>query len=106
MASKKHQQMIDKIMDNFNFNNVLAAMKALDWRWSTGDDEPRTPGEPEVRQEARRLLKDAIAEGCGKDGEQCVSSGGLVALFRDGPNGYLRLAFEIEDYEANANEIE
>jgi hypothetical protein len=106
MASEKHQKMIDSIMDNFNFCNVLAGMEALDWRWSTGGEEPRTPGEPEVRQKARRLLKDAITQGRGKGGEQCVSCGGLVALFRDGPNGYLRLAFELEDYEANANEIE
>lgn len=102
--SETHQQMIDKIMDSFDFGKVASVMEFLGWEWGCGNARTSVPDERTIRKEARRVMNRVIEDNQG-DGESCVMCGGLVAMFRDGPNGYLRLSFEIEDYEANTCEL-
>jgi len=48
-------QMIDDIMDNFDFNRVQSAMEALDWQWA-GEEVPSID---RLRETAVYLLKGA-----------------------------------------------
>jgi len=50
-------EMIDEIMDEFNFATVHKAMVALDWKWATSKNY--IPTMDELRKEAERLLRDA-----------------------------------------------
>ena len=55
LSSDPINQMIDVILDEFNFAKVQNAMFALDWKWTcTG-----VPTLDQLREEARRLLKGA-----------------------------------------------
>jgi hypothetical protein len=48
-------QMIDDILDNFNFNRVQTAMEALDWRWVSEG----VPSIDQLKEKAVYLLKSA-----------------------------------------------
>jgi hypothetical protein len=50
-------QMIDDIMDNFDFIKVQNAMFALDWKWASSKNY--IPSMDELRTETERLLRDA-----------------------------------------------
>ena len=55
LNSNPIDEMIDVILDEFNFAKVQNAMFALDWKWTcTG-----VPTLDQLREEARRLLKGA-----------------------------------------------
>ena len=55
LNSNPIDEMIDVILDEFNFAKVQNAMFALDWKWTcTG-----VPTLDQLRNEARRLLKGA-----------------------------------------------
>jgi hypothetical protein len=51
------QELIDEIMDWFDFEQVHKVMTALDWKW--GDAES-VPTMPELRKQARELMKTAL----------------------------------------------
>lgn len=89
-SDKLHQEMIDQIMDCFDFHRVAKAMTAVKWEWANLN---RVPDEPELRQEARKLLRQAIKEGL-------VGTGGFYASFTD---GVLRLVFEIDSWSVCPN---
>ena len=74
MITEAYQNQIDEIMDNFDFRRVHEMMKAVNWTW--GDDVPE---EPELREEARRLLKETIRKDL-----YCCGTGGFMAMNRDG----------------------
>lgn len=88
-----YQQQIDIIMDNFDFGKVAKAMKALGWRWHGCDGVPE---EPELRKEARRLLRE-VADAEDFTG---VSTGGFVAECHHYDEGKgLSLRFQIDDWD-------
>ncbi len=78
---------IDHILDNFNFNLVARTMRALNWTWTDVDGVPEVP---DLRKEARRLLRDVAA----LPGRRTLSCGGFVA--RKDKEG-LSLSFEIAE---------
>lgn len=106
-TSKVHQKMIDEVMDSFDFGKVASVMEFLGWKWGDCDGSKATvPDERTIRKEARRIMAQVIKDNQGEcDGESCVACGGLMVLFKDGHNGYLRLSFEVADYEVNACEL-
>lgn len=81
-------EIIDEILDEFDFERVQRTMKALDWTWYGSDGVP-TIGE--IRRRARELLRELI-----KDNHRCIASGGLYAYKEDGVVG---LRFEVTSYE-------
>lgn len=86
---KKHQEAIDNIMDNFDFEKVYNAMVALDWEW-------RNEGVPDVsdlRKEARNLLKTAL-----KDKTNVGTGGFQVQYFSDKDGQYVHLSFVIDEW--------
>ena len=52
-------KMINEILDEFNFAQVLKTMEALDWKWATAKSGYGIPDMDELRATAERLLRDA-----------------------------------------------
>jgi hypothetical protein len=82
------QEMIDEIMDCFEFEKVHKTMVALDWKWVSCKEVPELH---EIKKAAREHLKRAIAEGTSW-------SGGFRATY-DGNINVLELMFVVEDWD-------
>ena len=96
------QELIDEILDQFDFQKVKEVMDALNWRWAMGT-EALVPDIPELRKKARELLWDVIRS---KDRNRMIKTGGLVVekqepiyrgnrIFKDGT---LELRFEVTSW--------
>lgn len=85
----KHRDMIDDIMDAFNFERVHSVMVMLDWKWGT---DGYIPDIVELRKTARDLLSRVITDECRE-----IATGGFHAMF---DSGVLRLMFVLEDYDS------
>jgi len=59
MEKKSQQQMIDNIIDNFDFDRVMTTMDALHWRWRGSKD---TPTKQELIDSALERLRSAIEQ--------------------------------------------
>jgi hypothetical protein len=86
--TEKEQELIDEIMDYFDFDKVAKVMTFLEWKWVSAEDG--IPSVGEIRQSARRLLKDAIKN------KTTFGTGGLRATYDD---GYLQLEFILEEMD-------
>ncbi len=53
---KSKSEMIDDIMDNFDFNKVAKCMRALNWKWHDVDGSMDVPEEHHIRKSARKLM--------------------------------------------------
>ena len=89
-------EIIENILDEYDFQRVQKAMKALDWRWY-GTEEV-FPAIGELRKQARSLLEDVyhhsdsacITMGCGGfEATRLMEVGDL--------NKYLSLKFVVEE---------
>lgn len=96
-------ELIDEIMDTFEFDGVEKIMAAVGWKWRTeedteeGEQEMELPDERRLRQSARKMLREAARSRCGS------SSGGFTVLYQSGideedqrPFVYLRLYFGLD----------
>lgn len=90
MLTEKQQEMIDDVMDNFDFERVSDAMHAVKWVWWS-EVGLVVPTKAELRGEARRLLKDAI------DKKSTISTGGFRASYL---YETLKLEFVLEECES------
>jgi hypothetical protein len=83
---------LDEIMDSFDFDQVQKMMSAADWIWARSENG--VPDQYELRQEARRLMKQAI------NGEYCATGGFRAWVTdgtdKDGPWTKLNLSFGID----------
>ena len=83
---------MDEIMDSFDFYQVQKMMSATDWIWASSEEG--IPDQYELRKEARRLMKQAIA------GEDCATGGFRAWVTdgtdRDGAWAKLNLSFGID----------
>ena len=90
----KQQDAIDNIMDYFKFEQVQQVMELLNWEWAA--TEEGIPTLPELRQEARRLLKMAFEE------KTNVSTGGFYVRYElndeDGSE-FIQLMFVVEEWD-------
>lgn len=97
----EHQELIDEIMDNFDFDKVHKAMEALDWEWvKDGYDKDKpmleqmsVPDVSTIRRQARRHLKEVI-----EGNLYAVGTGGLKATWHE---GVLSLEFILAEWEAS-----
>lgn len=80
-----YKEQIDNIMANFDFRQVHAIMKALNWCWR---NSTRCPSESKLRSEALRLLTEVQSD-------WRISCGGFTA-FND--KGKLNLFFGIDSF--------
>lgn len=53
------EDMIDEIIEHFDFGKVQTAMAALDWKWGSTQGGPSLPTTKELKKAARERLEDA-----------------------------------------------
>jgi hypothetical protein len=87
MTELKQQIAIDNIMDAFDFAKVQKTMRLLNWTWAT-DHGKEVPDETELRMEARRLLKEAIAH------KTIIATGGFWAEYKEWKDGSVNLSLK------------
>lgn len=92
---RKRLEVVEEIMENFDFERVHAVMDFLNWTW--GLDNPEVPTIQVLRSTARGLLLDVVAD----PEKTYVGAGGFYArrhLFKDEDeeSEELRLSFELE----------
>lgn len=79
--------MIDEVMENFDFDSVKKTMDALDWEWSMEDEEElRIPTKEEIIAHARMRLKEVTYMYNREDKEtsrrRVVETGGVRAVYQ------------------------
>lgn len=105
-APKTHDdactEIIDEIMDTFNFGQVEQIMRAVDWKWRTEESaqEMEFPDERRLRRAAREMLREAARTRCGS------SSEGFTAIYQSGmdederrPFVYIRLYWGLDSHD-------
>lgn len=85
------QQLIDEILDQFDFQKVKKVMDALNWKWAMGT-ESHVPDIPELRKQAREMLWDLI-----RSKDRMIKSGGLVV--EKDYDDILELRFEVTSWD-------
>lgn len=83
--TEREQEMIDEIMDNFDFDKVQRVMECINWKW-VGHG---VPDAYTLRQEARQLLKESVKR------NQSISTGGFLVKKS---KGMISLSFLVEDW--------
>jgi len=84
VLTEKQQDLVDKVMDNFDFEKVHKCMVGLDWKWFIADskssyDRLRVPMLSEIKIEARKLLKRVAV----RNETNYIFMGGLEAQYQD-----------------------
>ena len=86
---KDREQLIDEIVENFNWDKVYRTMDALGWTWI--DSEGETPSTGRLITTATRLLRDAY-DGAVKEQQTYLSgTGGFEAVCYTDNDGMYRL---------------
>lgn len=83
------QQLIDEILDQFDFEKVKKVMDALNWTWAMGT-KAHVPDTPELRKKAREMLWGLVRS---RRQSRRIKAGGLVVEKDD--DGTLELRFEV-----------
>ncbi len=101
ITDRNKEQCIDvlnDVFDNFNFDRVHRVMDALEWEWATIGDVPTVE---QIKEEASRLMWD-----CANIDVDCMASGGFRVEKDFTCDPWMRLSFEVEDWDASASELE
>lgn len=85
MLTEKQQEIIDEIMDNFDFERVHKTMIALNWGCGNG-----VPDLSDIKKSARCRLKTAMEENV-----SCASGGFFVEKEGD----YISLKFVVAEWD-------
>lgn len=88
------EEIIEDILDEFDFYKVQKTMEALEWTWGNPAEYPSIG---EMRKVARGLMRDLI-----KITEGGMSTGGFVARKRtinDGGDPLYELAFVVTSWD-------
>lgn len=97
----KDRELIDYVLDTFDFSRVANVMTHLNWTWHSTDG---VPSEYELRQAVRRELKQMIARNVYSD-HAIMSTGGFeYHVYREhGEVVYLEVKFVITCADADVN---
>ena len=100
---ERDQRLIDECMDWFDFEKVHRVMAHTGWEWAVSGGVPSVP---EMRESARRYLREAVLGGV-KYAEEGTygfrtGSGGFMAHYRTytEDESTLHLTFELESWDA------
>lgn len=76
--TNKQQELIDYVLDTFDFSKVANVMAHLNWTWHSTDgvSSYEVPSEYELRQAVRKELKQMIARNVCSD-HAIMSTGGF-----------------------------
>lgn len=97
------KHVLDNVFDNFDFEKVKKTMDALDWQWAYAKGENGVPTLDEIKAEAARLMWD-----CVNMDDDVIATGGFRVEkdFSDPNDPWMRLTFEVTDWDAAASEID
>ena len=84
------QEMLDEIMDYFDFERVHECMEALQWTWR----EQGVPTIGDLRKRARQLLRACITT------KICANATGGLKASIDREEGVLSLEFIVTEFDA------
>lgn len=95
--TEKDFEVVDKVCENFNYERVLKAMKALDWRYADLKQRTISPELSDLIRTSRYVTKEAIRL-AKKSGYSKVQRGGFIctATVEEG-SIYCELLFSIEE---------
>lgn len=107
VSEEQFDQLLDYIMDGFDFERVHMVMVTLDWRWANlGSGGLEVPTLLQLRQKARQLLREAFKR------KGTVGTGGFEATYhpplegdKDDPAGYLTLRFVLQEWDTEGCRI-
>lgn len=96
---------LDEIMDEFDFERVKRTMDALDWTWCWVGEENaaqarRTPTIDEIKQTAANLLWALATDPNPENTFHAVGGFRAERDFSDPDNPWMRLLFEVTEWEA------
>lgn len=102
---KKIIQVLDEIMDNFDFDRVKQTMDALDWTWCWVGEENvaqarRGPTVDEIKQTAADLLWNLAVDPDPENTFRAIGGFRAERDFSDPENPWMRLSFEVTDWDA------
>ena len=102
MIVKSKQDMIDSIMDNFDFGRVAKTMEALEWKWISVPEG--VPQEYDIRKAARKLMK-SIPDVFIKD-TYCTGTGGMYAeaWYENTGLVLMELTFVVSEWRVDVND--
>ena len=89
------EQIIDDILDEFDFDKVHKVMEFLDWGWTDGYRPLEVPTVGQLRIRARTLMKDLIGK---EDGGTATGGFWVTKKTFDGLP-YYRLIFAVTEWD-------
>ncbi len=108
--NKTKQELINEVLDNFDFEKVHKVMTFLDWKWiSLSDATNEVPSIAKLVRTAQQYLEmayDGLAKASYEDNQYMVGSGGFEAQAKrypaglDKPDVLLTLSFNLAQWEA------
>jgi hypothetical protein len=90
MKKYTQQEMIDQIIENFDFDKMVRVMYDLNWKWAGNKD---TPTRKELVKCATRLLHSAIEQATNPDNTEHVDIGWI-----SGSGGFKATAFRTKKW--------
>ena len=98
---KRERQVIDEIMDFFEFDKVHKAMVALNWEWRDNG----VPDIYEIRKKARQIMYECCEYAVKEKSSRCLSTGGFRAFceFEDGIFIGIELSFILESFDVRTD---
>ena len=91
------QEQIDYIMDTFDFHHVAEVYDRMGYTWYGGSGESHSPDQYEIRQEARKMLREAA------DRREGSFTGRLMVVYKEGTDAdgpWLKLALYFAPMDA------
>ena len=100
---KSKSEMIDDIMDNFDFSRVAKCMKALNWKWMSVPEG--IPDEHDIRKAARKLLQ-GVPNTFSKD-ERYTGTGGLFvrAWYENTELVLIEMTFVVSEWRVDVADL-
>jgi len=98
ITGEQFEEILDDLMDHFDFEKVHRVMEYLDWKWITPSNDLEIPSIPRLKKAARQHLRMAFKR------QGTIGSGGLEASYvpptpewvGEDPYGILELKFVLE----------
>lgn len=101
---QKLSEVIDNIIENFEWEKVRRAMLINEWTWATINGE--TPTINQLKEVAISLLEEVAVQGMTKGKDYTISTGGFEAVLKFYDDEYderianLELKFVIDSWES------
>ena len=96
-----HYDLIEEVMEEFDFEKMFNVMNYLNWEWATCvENGPSVPTIKEIRKLARSLMKDCIKKAQANEHKlMTISTAGFEVYYNE-TDRFLSLKFIVEGWDA------